>query len=861
MKRIKTILAAVASMIALASCEQEIADFTTRLDDLESRVSKLEQLCSEMNTNISSLQSIVTAMQSGDYITSVKEISEGGKTIGYTITFAKGDPITIYHGQDGADGKDGQDGVDGKDGANGQDGHTPVIGVKQDTDGIWYWTIDGEWLLDANNQKVKAVGVDGKDGADGKDGQDGADGKDGQDGTNGQDGQDGITPQLKIEDGYWYVSTDNGQTWTQLGKATGENGQDGQDGADGKDGECIFQSVTVTDTDVTFVTSDGQTFVLPRATVTASNIQSLTYIPRYTDGASTMWITVLADGTLEARDTLDFRVSPADCVDALVAAWQNVLSVEAVTVVTRAPSDEAITIPIVSVSGANGKLTVVLDGFSLIPVVTSDLSYLSQLRASLIISDGNNERTSEYLEIVPVWKEILAPYAIDLGLSVKWAMCNVGATAIEGCGDYFAWGETETKENYSWETYKWCNESENALTKYNINSDNGFVDNKTVLDMEDDVAHVRLGGHWRMPTDAEWTELREKCILSWTSKQGVSGIEVKGPNGNSIFLPAAGHRYNTELRSAGSSGSYWSSSLLTDRIDDSIPFEFFFNSTDVYMSATKRLSGFPVRPVLGEIIDVTDITLNKNDLSLDMGSTEQLSASVVPSNVTYPVYWCSSNPAIAKVTQDGLITALTHGETTITVYSSDGLHSAKCSVTVQMPAVDLGLSVKWASFDLGAKSTTSYGNMYAWGETEIKEKFGWSTYKFGSSSSGPFSKYNTDESYGAVDNKTILDPEDDVAAKTLGGNWRIPTNAEWAELMENCTWTWTSSDYSNGYLISASNGNSIFLPYRHELLGFWSSSLDSVNPSRAIFMNILKSSFGLDYDERAWNQYIRPVSK
>ena len=301
-------------MIALASCQQEIADFTDRLDDLESRVSKLELLCQEINSNISSLQSIVTAMQSGDYITSVNPITEGGKTIGYTISFAKGNPITIYHGEDGADGKDGVDGKDGqngtngKDGKDGADGHTPIIGVQQDTDGIWYWTIDGEWLLDGNGQKVKAVGLDGKDGADGKDGQDGQNGTNGQD---GQDGKDGVTPQLKIEDGYWYVSTDNGQTWTQLGNATGENGKDGTDGKDGKDGDSMFQSVTVTETDVTFVTADGQTFVIKRASALSIEFDSADLVVMGTNATRDIHYTItsgLDDITIEALSSADIKV-------------------------------------------------------------------------------------------------------------------------------------------------------------------------------------------------------------------------------------------------------------------------------------------------------------------------------------------------------------------------------------------------------------------------------------------------------------------------------------------------------------------------------------------------------------------------
>ena len=168
-----------------------------------------------MNTNISSLQTIVTALQNNDYVTGITPVMQGGKEVGYTITFSKSNPITIYHGKDG---QNGEDGTDGKDGV------TPTIGVKQDTDGIYYWTLDGDWLTDKHGDKIKAEG---------KDGADGSDGEDGSDGTDGTNGKDGITPQFKIENDYWFISYDNGNTWTQLGKATGENGKDGEDGVGG----------------------------------------------------------------------------------------------------------------------------------------------------------------------------------------------------------------------------------------------------------------------------------------------------------------------------------------------------------------------------------------------------------------------------------------------------------------------------------------------------------------------------------------------------------------------------------------------------------------------------------------------------
>ena len=185
--------------------------------------------------------------------------------------------------------------------------------------------------------------------------------------------------------------------------------------------------------------------------------------------------------------------------------------------------------------------------------------------------------------------------AVDLGLSVKWATCNIGANAPEEYGDYYAWGETESKEKYNWSTYKWWNGSSNTLTKYKKSSSYGTVDNKTVLDLEDDVAHVKLGGSWRMPTDAEWTELRTQCTWTWTTQNGVTGRLVTASNGNSIFLPAAGYWYVTGLYNAGFSGYYWSSSLYTDFPRNAWYVDFI--SDYVYRYLFTRYSGQSVRPV------------------------------------------------------------------------------------------------------------------------------------------------------------------------------------------------------------------------------------------------------------------------
>ncbi len=150
---------------------------------------------------------------------------------------------------------------------------------------------------------------------------------------------------------------------------------------------------------------------------------------------------------------------------------------------------------------------------------------------------------------------------------------------------------------YNWFSYKWCNGSYDTLTKYNTNISYGTVDNKTVLEADDDVAHVKLGGSWRMPTDAEWTELRNNCTWTWTKLNGVNGYKVTSKkNGASIFLPAAGNRYDTNLYSVGSYGYYWSSSLYTGSPHLAYYVNFF--SDNVYRSyGFHRYYGFSVRPV------------------------------------------------------------------------------------------------------------------------------------------------------------------------------------------------------------------------------------------------------------------------
>ena len=216
MKRLFTLCAIVVAVVVSSCSKFDDTDIWDKLNDHESRITALEELCKQMNTNITALQTIVEALEKNDYITNVSPVRKDGEVIGYNISFAKSDSITIYHGDNG------------RDGADGKDGYTPQIGVMKDTDGIYYWTLDGEWVLDGNGDKIKAVG---------------------------DDGIDGTTPRLKIENDCWYVSYDNGVTWVELGKSVSDNCLN-------KDN--IFISVTQDDEYVYFNLADGLSIIIKK---------------------------------------------------------------------------------------------------------------------------------------------------------------------------------------------------------------------------------------------------------------------------------------------------------------------------------------------------------------------------------------------------------------------------------------------------------------------------------------------------------------------------------------------------------------------------------------------------------------------
>ena len=488
---------------------------------------------------------------------------------------------------------------------------------------------------------------------------------------------------------------------------------------------------------------------------------------------------------------------------------------------------------------------------------------------------------SENVVLVAKFKKIVSSLeegAVDLGLpsGIKWASHNVGATKPEEYGGYYAWGETKEKVNYDLSTYKWCNGSGTTMTKYCTDSYFGTVDNKTTLDLEDDVAHVKWGGSWRMPTLDEQKELLNNCTWTWATLNGVDGYNVTGPNGNSIFLPAAGGRDGTSLYNSGSNSYYWSSSLYDGNSNRACYLVFYGSNYDWKYNV--RSSGYSVRPVCsGSVAPVANYTVSvssdENGAVVIYGADGDSATIADGATITVTATANDGYEFIGWFVGDVETPTSTDAEYTFTVSHNIVLVARFEQIqqeTNGYKAVDLGLSVKWASFNVGATKPEEYGGYYAWGETEEKEKYSISTYKWCNNSYKKMTKYCTNSDYGTVDNKTTLDLEDDVAHVKWGGSWRMPTQAEVDELCNNCTWTWTTLNGVQGYTVTGSNGNSIFLPtagyrngtslyYNGRYGGYWSSSLASRYIDQAFYLYFDGIGYDLDDDDRYTGYSVRPV--
>ena len=355
----KGILLIFTVLATLIGCGQyDDSELKSDINDLKSRMAALEKQCKNMNENLTSLQAIVDAIQKQDGIVSVTDLPDGQ---GYSVKFVSGKVIYLYNGK------------------NGTDGVTPKISVRKDSDGIYYWTVDGDWLI-VDGKKVRAVGLDGKDG------------------QSGNDGKDAVTPQLKIENGFWYISYDNGNSWNKLGKATGENGKDGQDG------DGFFKSVTVEDGYAVFVMNDSEQTTLRIPIAGVSTVSSIKYVPESLDGVVKVRYSKNGDKYVPEDIPVKFEILPRSAVEYLVKNWKNTLVAKAVYVAsTRAEIGDFVTMNIKDVVlGKDNILTVTVDASALdSQFFASNTPMMASLRLTVKVN-GDEELSSDYLPLSPL---------------------------------------------------------------------------------------------------------------------------------------------------------------------------------------------------------------------------------------------------------------------------------------------------------------------------------------------------------------------------------------------------------------------------------------------------------------------------
>lgn len=521
------------------------------------------------------------------------------------------------------------------------------------------------------------------------------------------------------------------------------------------------------------------------------------------------------------KGTVDLSVDTPALASAQTSSYVE-LDLKNITV----EADETVTLYMMMapVDMSNSILTITVFG-------NGGVSYSQTLIAGKNMIEGK-----AYNYAVSLNKDASQYVAVDLGLpsGLKWASFNVGATAPEEFGYYFAWGETEPKSSFEWSNYNYCNGSSNLLTKYCVSDSYGSVDNKSILYLDDDAAHVMWGGNWRMPTLVEFDELREECTWTLATYNSVTGYKVaSNKNDNYIFIPIAG-AFTESSHSMENEGLYWSSVINTE-----VPYQacaLHVSSTFVaWNNVSSRYFGYPVRPVFKDF-ETYFLNVDKSMVSLDSSSTRaniQLSTNdswTVSSDVNWITLSAASgrgdNLLFITVSENtssssrtGIVTIVGSNNTTKTVTVSqeakqiDNNSWDETDVDHEYVDLDLPSGLLWATCNVGAKTPEGYGGYFAWGETAPKSIYSWATYKYCLGSEGVMTKYCLDSSLGEVDNKAILDPSDDAAHVLWGGDWRMPTNEEMEELVAECTWVWKTQSEINGYLVSSKrNGNSIFLP-------------------------------------------------
>ena len=456
---------------------------------------------------------------------------------------------------------------------------------------------------------------------------------------------------------------------------------------------------------------------------------------------------------------------------------------------------------------------------------------------------------------------------VDLGLpsGTLWATCNVGATKPEEYGDYFAWGEVKPKDEYSWKNYKWCCGSYRKLTKYCTNAKYGIVDNKNILELEDDAARKRWGGGWYMPTYAEQHELCENCIWEWVTQNGVKGYKVTSKtNGNSIFMPAAGLNRHDGLKFAGFEGYYLSTSIFSQFLDCATILTF--KSDVVHPDFNDRRYGLSVRPVLRVGFTLSFMPNGGQGKMPTVGKPFHQSFTLPTctfKHVGYEFVGWNTQPDGTGINypENAEITLCKNTEfyAQWRILYNENMHNGHEYVDLGLPS-----GVLWATCNVGATKPEEYGDYIAWGEARPKREYNRITYSLYANYLKSYIRYNR------IDHETTLAICHDAAHNRWGGGWYMPTYAEQDELRANCIWVW---DLQNGVvgckLTSKINGNSIFLPAAGSHVGsrketgssgnYWSSSLRAGTSYSAFSLYFNSGGVYRDNSDRYIGHSVRPV--
>ena len=405
-----------------------------------------------------------------------------------------------------------------------------------------------------------------------------------------------------------------------------------------------------------------------------------------------------------------------------------------------------------------------------------------------------------YLEVVCVVEVKPDMTPVDLGLGALWAPMNLGASSPSDEGYYFAWGEISPKTEYSQATYRYWDG--NGQTKY-------YHDRKYVLDKEDDAARAIWGDGWRLPTEEEVQQLIDLCEWTAETMNGIEGARVVGPNGNSVYFPFSGAMVEAEKIIRNSA---WY--RCAEQTELCFSLEESTHKINPKISANSICIGFPIRPV--KSITLNNATFETTSIVVNIDTKITIPLKTTPSLGTAAcLNWINEREDVALVC-NGEVLGLNVGQTKVVASSPDGAIQLECLVTVQdwtypeAESVDLGLSVEWASWNLGASTPEESGDYFSWGETTHKALYVENNYHFYDENK-QLKKYSVEN--------PILDEEDDVATAKWSNGWRMPTEKEIEELIDYCTWTWITQNGVDG-MVASRNGKSLFFPASSNKSGY-----------------------------------------